>query len=411
MKKSISIIIALIMVLSSFSFAFADDQAYVVKRGDTLTKIGKTHGISYTEIAKKNNIKNPNLIFVGQKLVIPKKPAAGATKPPAGTTNPPSVTTTPPVSSKIEIKDVVGRTIILDKPASGILGTHNPSLNTGIVLGGGDKYIKGFGNKNMANNLYESVMKDYAGIVQIGKGSNINWETVAKLKDNTIAIIPERFKSQAEEYEKVGVKAIVALPNSESFTTIRESLTIVGKALGEEKKAEQINTFINKSINETKTAAGKTTNRPSVMFLGSSNPLSVATTEMIQADIIEMVGGKNAVVGMNVKGEFADVSIEQIIAWNPEVIWIPEYAGYTVESLLNDVKWSSIKAVKNKAVYKFPSALEPWDYPTSSASLGLYWGLYNLHPEVFTKADLLKKTDEYYQLVYGKKFTEKQMGL
>jgi iron complex transport system substrate-binding protein len=132
---------------------------------------------------------------------------------------------------------------------------------------------------------------------------------------------------------------------------------------------------------------------------------------MIQTDIIEMAGGTNAVKGVDVKGAFAEVNIEQIIAWNPDIIWVPQYATYTVDSLLNDPKWSSIKAIKNKAVYVFPSELEPWDYPTASAALGLRWGLYNLHPELYSLDDLMKNADEFYNMVYGVKFTAEQMGI
>jgi nucleoid-associated protein YgaU len=49
------------------------DTEYVVEKGDTLSKIGKNLGVSWNEIATLNNIKNVNLIRVGQKLKIPKK--------------------------------------------------------------------------------------------------------------------------------------------------------------------------------------------------------------------------------------------------------------------------------------------------------------------------------------------------
>ncbi len=48
-------------------------KSYTVKKGDTLWSISKRltgNGANYTAIAKKNNIKNPNLIHPGQKLVI-----------------------------------------------------------------------------------------------------------------------------------------------------------------------------------------------------------------------------------------------------------------------------------------------------------------------------------------------------
>ena len=44
---------------------------YTVKRGDTLSKIANRYGITVNEIVSLNNIQNPNLIYVGQQLRIP----------------------------------------------------------------------------------------------------------------------------------------------------------------------------------------------------------------------------------------------------------------------------------------------------------------------------------------------------
>ena len=43
---------------------------YIVKSGDTLSGIAQKYKTTYQKIASDNNIKNPNLIFPGQKLVI-----------------------------------------------------------------------------------------------------------------------------------------------------------------------------------------------------------------------------------------------------------------------------------------------------------------------------------------------------
>lgn len=44
---------------------------YTVRRGDTLSKIANRYGITVNEIVTLNNIPNPNLIYVGQQLRIP----------------------------------------------------------------------------------------------------------------------------------------------------------------------------------------------------------------------------------------------------------------------------------------------------------------------------------------------------
>lgn len=44
---------------------------YTVQRGDTLGRIAKEHGVSVSDLVKANNISNPNLIYPGQVLTIP----------------------------------------------------------------------------------------------------------------------------------------------------------------------------------------------------------------------------------------------------------------------------------------------------------------------------------------------------
>ena len=43
---------------------------YVVEKGDTLTKIAHRYGVTVAQLVQWNNIANPNLILVGQKLRI-----------------------------------------------------------------------------------------------------------------------------------------------------------------------------------------------------------------------------------------------------------------------------------------------------------------------------------------------------
>jgi LysM repeat protein len=46
---------------------------YTVKRGDSLNEIADEHGVSVTDLLSVNTIPNPNLIYPGQKIVIPGK--------------------------------------------------------------------------------------------------------------------------------------------------------------------------------------------------------------------------------------------------------------------------------------------------------------------------------------------------
>lgn len=56
------------------TIAVSDEGMYEVKRGDNMTHIARDHGVSLQalEDANKDVVKNPDRIFPGQKLVIPK---------------------------------------------------------------------------------------------------------------------------------------------------------------------------------------------------------------------------------------------------------------------------------------------------------------------------------------------------
>lgn len=51
------------------------DTIYIVKAGDTLSAIAKKYNTTYQRLANYNNIANPNIIRVGQKIKIPTTPS------------------------------------------------------------------------------------------------------------------------------------------------------------------------------------------------------------------------------------------------------------------------------------------------------------------------------------------------
>ena len=76
---------SLLLILPISTRAQDAGGAYIVVSGDTLLAISERHDVSLTALMAANNIKNPSLIYPGQRLVIPNRsPAsAGAASPPA----------------------------------------------------------------------------------------------------------------------------------------------------------------------------------------------------------------------------------------------------------------------------------------------------------------------------------------
>lgn len=101
MRRFLVVLALLVAMLSMSVIAQAQNnssqQSHTVQGGETLYRISLRYGVSLTAIVQANNISNPNLIFVGQVLIIP---AGGTTPPPTTPATPVPGTNPPPTSGQ-----------------------------------------------------------------------------------------------------------------------------------------------------------------------------------------------------------------------------------------------------------------------------------------------------------------------
>ena len=82
MKTKLRAFVILICLVSQLvmgvGLAEAADSVYVVRRGDTLYSVARRYGTTVNAIVRANGLRNPNWIYVGQRLVIPGTTAASS---------------------------------------------------------------------------------------------------------------------------------------------------------------------------------------------------------------------------------------------------------------------------------------------------------------------------------------------
>ncbi|GAA8309754.1 ABC transporter substrate-binding protein [Helicobacter pylori] len=117
--------------------------------------------------------------------------------------------------------------------------------------------------------------------------------------------------------------------------------------------------------------------------------------QALDSDILEKGGIDN--FGLKyVKFGRADISVEKIVKENPEIIFIWWISPLSPEDVLNNPKFSTIKAIKNKQVYKLPTM----DIGGPRAPLiSLYIAL-KAHPEAFKGVDINAIVKDYYKVVF-----------
>ncbi|EIE28253.1 ABC transporter substrate-binding protein [Helicobacter pylori] len=117
--------------------------------------------------------------------------------------------------------------------------------------------------------------------------------------------------------------------------------------------------------------------------------------QAISSDILEKGGIDN--FGLKyVKFGRADISVEKIVKENPEIIFIWWVSPLTPEDVLNNPKFSTIKAIKNKQVYKLPTM----DIGGPRAPLISLFIALKAHPEAFKGVDINAMVKDYYKVVF-----------
>lgn len=296
----------------------------------------------------------------------------------------------------VTLTDQAGREVTLEAPAEKIVSGYYISTSACIALGLKDKLV---GVEKKLINIYDLAAPEFANLPNVGSAKEFDLEGCLALEPDLV-ILPKKLKDAAETISGYGIP--VLLVNPESQEDLVDMLSLIGQATGtQERSAALSGTY---SVSAEKLAglcAGLTdADRPSVYLGGNGSILTTAPKDMYQADLIRLGGGANA--GDTLDGDsWTEVSYEQILTMNPDVILLPSDASYTVDEVKGDPQLSSVTAVKDGAVYAMPNAFEAWDSPVPSCFLGSEWIMSVLHEDLFTLEDLRADAASFYQAFYG----------
>ncbi|MDR2327073.1 MAG: iron ABC transporter substrate-binding protein [Acidovorax sp.] len=151
--------------------------------------------------------------------------------------------------------------------------------------------------------------------------------------------------------------------------------------------------------------------RPRVYLGRSANGLETGLAGSINVEVIEFAGGRNVAAAAG-RGGLTRVSMEQMLAWDPEVILTQEPAFAAL--LRSDPLWRGISAVRSGRIHLAPMLPFGWlDGPPSvNRLIGVRWLLEKLHPghaALRGLPPLAQAVREFYALFYGAQLSDAQV--
>lgn len=189
-----------------------------------------------------------------------------------------------------------------------------------------------------------------------------------------------------------------------------EDISTLGNVLGEEKRAAEVVSWFaeHEAAIVARTSKLSAAQKPKVLVMQLSSSgesvWQVPPDSWMQTIMTERAGGKAVWKGANPGSGWATVSVEQIAAWNPDIVCIIDYRGDSraaAKAFSKDSRLSSLKAVKANAVFGFPQDFYSWDQPDTRWILGLTWLAKTAQPGLFKDVSVAATTEEFFRLMYG----------
>lgn len=308
--------------------------------------------------------------------------------------------------NKVTVVDQLGREVELDGTPEKIISSYYISTSLLINLGVQDKLV-GIEAKAKTREMYKKVAKELIDLPAVGASKEINIEECANLNPDLV-IIPTRLKEFIPKFEELKIPVIAIEP--ETLDQFKETVKLIGKAVGKEEKANKLVNYYDDTISKVKELNKNLTEKQNVYLAGSDSVLKTCTSKMYQNYMFEVCGGENVTKELT-DGYWTTISVEELVKKNPDVIYMVGYASYSKDDILKDERLKGINAIKNNKIYVFPSTLEAWDYPTPSSMLGILWLENNLHPDLYSKEDYIKDAKDFYKEFYDIEVSEEELGL
>lgn len=105
--------------------------------------------------------------------------------------------------------------------------------------------------------------------------------------------------------------------------------------------------------------------------------------------------------------------MEQILAWDPDVIFLSNFDSFTPASFTDGSQgefWKQISAVKNEKIYKTPVGMYRWDTFCVETPLMVKWLGQVGNPDIFTEYNMEDDIRDFYATYMNYTLTEEDLA-
>jgi len=243
-----------------------------------------------------------------------------------------------------------------------------------------------------------------------GRGDTVSLERLVAAKPDLVVdfgSVSGTYVSLANRVqEQTGIPYVLI---DGTFAATPGSLRLASDVIGRSERGAALATYAEETFGlvDGVLARVPAARRPRVYLARGPEGLETGGRGSINTEIIERVGGINVAEGLG-RGNTANASLEQILAWQPDAIVTLDRAFF--DGVKRKPGWDEVRAVAENKVWLAPSL--PWGWidapPSLNRLIGLRWLLATFYPAE-AGIDLRADTRAFYALFYGVKLDDAQL--
>jgi iron complex transport system substrate-binding protein len=291
--------------------------------------------------------------------------------------------------------DQIENVLIISPP---LLATYiNVVGDTGKIVG-----VHPFCFSNANGELLNLTVKNKDRIrTDFINGFTSNAEEVLKMNPDVILLYGEFQKEGLENVDVPLVNFFTSNAENETWSVAVDGLMRevfeVSESQSLQTEWDQAKEIVNLALGDLKEEDQKT----AVMIMNNTAEVfTVRGGNSFGDDWLDKSGLIN--VADEIQGDNAQISMEQMYKWNPDVIFIFRGANAN-EYLSNEIEgqdWSGLKAFEKKQIYDMPQGMMNWGAPNVDSPISLMWMTMKSYPESIDQNFYNQYMKEYYQRQY-----------
>ncbi|MGB3387537.1 MAG: ABC transporter substrate-binding protein [Pseudaminobacter sp.] len=315
------------------------------------------------------------------------------------------------------VVDQLGNSVTIPDEISQAVVLQHHTLDVVVQLGAQGQVVGLVRDwQKLLGNGFERLAPEFKSLPQPGELTKVNTEELLSLRPDVVFVTHYAPDEMLQQIKSAGIPVIqiafFTVPESERgklnpvlddekkayFDGLIEAVDLVGEVFGKQEEAKELVDVIvaKRKIIDERTADLPEDKRTSMYM---ANPdLNTYGSGKYTGVVMNQAGALN--VAREMKG-YGKVTMEQILAWNPDIVIVQDRYIEVADQIRQDPAWKTVKAVEKDQIYITPEYVKPWGHPVpESIALGELWMAKILHPDLFEDIDMDAEAQAFYRKFY-----------